>query len=189
MQLDVRARGEGVSGEHGETTTTTRTYLEDGDEVILRGEAVTREGIRIGFGRATARVSGGWGERGLRRRAMTAFCTPRHRGGLTEITIPKSLEPCLLYVTSGVITWFMVELNALNGVNVIKSCFEVWSVARLATFGGVPGGGVARQVTRLSCRRREIKRRNVGETLGSNQPRWDLNAPDLQRTGEGGTTK
>ena len=28
----------------------TRTYLEDGDEVVLRGEARTAEGVRIGFG-------------------------------------------------------------------------------------------------------------------------------------------
>lgn len=37
------------SGE-GTTTPTTRMFLEDGDEVILRGEAVTSKGIRLGFG-------------------------------------------------------------------------------------------------------------------------------------------
>jgi hypothetical protein len=60
VHLDVDR--EGVSGESkaaaakrkkrngsGEETTT-RMFLEDGDEVVLRGEAVTREGIRIGFG-------------------------------------------------------------------------------------------------------------------------------------------
>jgi fumarylacetoacetase len=34
----------------GDGSGATRAYLEDGDEVVITGAAVTREGVRIGFG-------------------------------------------------------------------------------------------------------------------------------------------
>ena len=47
MRLNL---GEDDTATTAAAKTVTRTYLEDGDAVVLRGEAQTAEGVRIGFG-------------------------------------------------------------------------------------------------------------------------------------------